>query len=708
MTRPARDSPATEAKAEDQQSSSPPAPTNTRSLRQAPPQRQFYQPPAQTPRASSKMSVTSTTTQAQLQQQQQQPQIQSPAPQASSGAGPAAQPAWTPPNSVPLHYSGSSLGPVPMPVMTPGNNPQAYLSQRQMAPAQHRPPKCGTGHPGPAPMTRIVMGLKSGIPEEVEYALSKLVRISFEAEDSLNADDHPGMVESLVHELSALSTLSQYKDSDDMMETPANRQKLDRILEAALVLRNMSIQGENARHMATLQDCKKALVQGITLPSRGGLTELKHYCLDIVESLSSWLVLGDNLAMYNGLKDGLSSDDRGVLIASLRGITRLVHRDEANRLKEIDLRVIERVQDVLLLEDEELLLASLDFLYQYTTVDENVSRLMATPGALDFLKQLRRLLLHQAQEYYSEYHLRARRKEPPPAQIPHLPPEIVSELLSFSEPERATKWMRCCFEEDPDADITQIALWQAYQARFTEFVPQGRPLLAAADFIKNVSVAFVNASAMVIPLPLPPPGNQKFIIKGIKPRHTPLSPKGVEYFACKWSLNHSGQMGRCPAQLATPNDLFAHILDIHLKPPPEGTPAQPLVCQWAECFRFGPAGDSDRRKVIAHVRTHMPDRKFGGGKRGVASPDECDLGFNKVVIRTQRTAVDERGDAAGVALTAALVLRNIARAGHAGEELRGLEKEIHEVAALNAPLSPYIYDLLMIKYEEGDRRAAEA
>ena len=279
--------------------------------------------------------------------------------------------------------------------------------------------------------------------------------------------------------------------------------------------------------------------------------------------------------------------------------------------------------------------------------------------------------------------------------------------------------MRCCFEEDLDADITQIALWQSYQARFTEYVSKGRPLLAAADFIKNVSVAFANASAMVIPVP---PNSQKFIIKGIKPRLTPLSPKGVEYVACKWTMSQVGAAQgaevytRCLAQLPSANDLFTHILDVHLQPSSPGTPAQPPICSWAECYRFAPGG-SDRQEVIAHVRTHMPDStRFSKHQLPQAATlprrllDESDLPFNKVIIRAQRTQVDERGDAAGVALTAALVLRNIARArgSRVGEYFKGgLEQECHQVAALNQPLAQYVYDLLMERYEEEEQEEQE-
>lgn len=76
------------------------------------------------------------------------------------------------------------------------------------------------------------------------------------------------------------------------------------------------------------------------------------------------------------------------------------------------------------------------------------------------------------------------------------------------------------------------------------------------------------------------------------------------------------------------------------------------------------------------------------------------------MLKKQVTTVDERGDAAGVALTAALVMRNIARASGTGAKLvgeffrGGLEGDCHEVATLNQPLSQYIYDLLIERFDE--------
>lgn len=253
--------------------------------------------------------------------------------------------------------------------------------------------------------------------------------------------------------------------------------------------------------------------------------------------------------------------------------------------------------------------------------------------------------------------------------------------------------MRCCFEEDPEADITQIALWQAYQARFNEYVASGFPLLPAAEFIKNVSVAFQTASAMV----LQTPQGQKFIIKGIRARETPMSAKGHVYLACKWFNTPGNAVTKCTAQLATPQDLWAHILNTHLTPPADPSVAsRPLWCNWAGCPRFGADGERDRLRVVAHVRTHMPDTK----RQRIISREEQEMLDDpdaRVIIRRCQTITDERGEAGGIPLTSVLVLRNLRKRG--GEPARllidGWREELAEVMAVNKPLAQWVGDLLV-------------
>ncbi|KAG0640768.1 hypothetical protein HOY80DRAFT_1008821 [Tuber brumale] len=631
----------------------------------------------------------------------------------------------------PSFQSSSINAPIGRPVATPRNAPHEFVNHKRRAAEVliSNPNRHGAGHQGAAPMVRISMGLKSGIPSEVDYSLSQLVRISFESGDELRAEAYPGLSEALFEKLATIQPLASTcypEGAGELLSDSKFVKLLEKINEAALVLRNMSLQPDNARYFSRLKNGRQIIVACMNLPGQSCLIELKHYILDMVEAMAIHFSLAVDDDLFPTLHANLLSDDRGLVLGSLRAICRLVMgRDEANCIGQINKLAIDRVKALIMLEDEDLVSACLDFLYQYTTNEENVEKLIQPPDGIEIVKQLTRLLLHQAvpgdQVVFLTGSLKPIIKT---TVIPNLPQEIVNDLLSYAEPDRAAKWMRCCFEEDSNADITQIALWQAYQARFTEYVAAGRPLLPAAEFIKNVSVAFNNASAMVLPIP---GGGQKFIIKGIKPRETPMSIKGQVYLACKWitvtNINNTTgtdtaqaqqqqptQPTKCPAQLATPQDLWVHILKDHLSPPdPTQQPQAKLFCNWGGCERFHPTGDSDRRKVIAHVRTHMPETNppkitpHPSSRYPSASDWSEDPKQIKLVIRRNQTGIDDRGEAAGIPLTAVLVLRNVARRGmFNGKELLSGERPIlFEIMAVNKPLATYIADLLVEEDEVG-------
>ena len=72
--------------------------------------------------------------------------------------------------------------------------------------------------------------------------------------------------------------------------------------------------------------------------------------------------------------------------------------------------------------------------------------------------------------------------------------------------------MNSVFEAEPDSDVTQVALWQAYRAEF-DGQSLTIPILAAADIIKMASEVFPTATPMVIDGP-----PKRFVIKGIRLR----------------------------------------------------------------------------------------------------------------------------------------------------------------------------------------------
>ncbi|KAK7206125.1 hypothetical protein BZA70DRAFT_255873 [Myxozyma melibiosi] len=563
-------------------------------------------------------------------------------------------------------------------------------------------------------MNRVVLAIRSNLPDEMDWALQTLVRMSFETPDDLHLERFPNLGPALLEKLNSIDQFPNFRelmqdgnDDEDLgvgvgSVTP-ERKLLDKILEAALVLRNAAINPENARYLSRHRVCQAALVKCLLLPDRPCFVELRQYSLDISESVALFMQPSSSQdPLFKVLLPYLKSDDRGVLIAAMRSVARLVISVEANLLQAIDPAIISRICALILLDDEPLLSVCLDFLYQYTSSSDNVELIADTVDWREPIQQLVRLLLYQAREWrpvdptvpqvaYTE-------NKPPPLGPPELPQSLISELLLFSEPERATQWMRVCFEEDPDGDVTQIALWKAYESRFEEFVAQGKKLLPAADFIKNVTMAFRNAAAMVVTLP---GGQQKFIIKGIRPREVPLSLKGELFISCQWDM---GGNTRCSGSYPSVQDLFLHILAVHVPPPRGAAKPEIYYCKWLNCTKFDPEGCTDRRKVAAHITTHIPDPQDNKPKpfRDRLNPSAAAghvtsldaINSQKLVFVNKLTVVDEKGEATGIPLTSVLILRNIARSDTGKKYLKGYIQELLGVAAVNVPLRSYLSDLL--------------
>ncbi|KAL8945898.1 MAG: hypothetical protein Q9222_007626, partial [Ikaeria aurantiellina] len=369
----------------------------------------------------------------------------------------------------------------------------------------------------------------------------------------------------------------------------------------------------------------------MSLPHDHRLVELKHYMLDIAEMLTRYWVMPESDPLYRILLQELkTSTDRGAILTSLRALCRIsMNLPDNNDLEGVPLAIINKLSNYLLLEDEELVSASLDFLYQYTAVPKNVAILLANAESVEcpiapLVKDLSRLLRHGENEIQIKSLLQQAIAEVPAETIPSVPADLMRQLLQKDEPERSNLWLKCVFEEHKDSEITQIALWQAYQSRFTPYshgggVPNAPGLLPAAEFIKNVSIIFENATAQVVNGP-----SSKFIIKGIRPRRIPVDLRQHVYIQCLW---------RPPSDPKPCNEYFpdvrflrAHINATHLNIPvgytkEDGYPifdisaadqvVQNLDCHWnGTCHRFTtrnkhPVKEATQLNLALHMGIHM-------------------------------------------------------------------------------------------------------
>ncbi|KAI6715192.1 hypothetical protein PZA11_006023 [Diplocarpon coronariae] len=689
----------------------------TRGLRQAPPQRQLWQPDTSSTRQTRNFGAAPQATPSQQtpnhHQQHQPPRGASTSYNPSSNMDNISQAVanYEPRPQMPLTLRA---------VVTPGNAPGEFAKRQKAlknaaAVAAGRVPAAprgvmlpGSGFDGPNIYVRCLCALRSGIQSEQDYALHHLVKISMERGDKYRFEGFPGLAEALVEKVLEVSSLFykvdweiSYTDEgemisgdtlngvdgtpdilqrisalsklqvDDSIQTAEYSDKMLQINEAALTIRNMVMLEENAYYVSELAPLRDFLSIALNLPNLDSVIELKHYALDIAEQLTKYIHLGEKDPLYKSLVNQLHSNDRGAILTALRAISRIsMNLEENNLLKGVPAAALQNIVDWTMLNDEDLLHACLDFLYQYTAVVENVDFLISELQVEPLVNQLVRLLMHGGRVFEREYLMTKDTKRPAPAGIAHIPQELFSQIVKIEEPERSSIWLRCLFEEDPDEAITQIALWQAYQSCFTNTqTSSGVGLLAAADFIKNVSTTFADkAAAQVQAGPV-----QKFIIKGIRMRHVPIDTKGEEASKCLWRGPFGG-LEPCGQFFMSPESMFQHILKAHLGATqlPDGkfenTATRKYTCLWEKCHRFKSKPATKLSEIANHIKVHLPPRPSSRKESDSAgSPPAKKPRQSYVIPGTKRslvwyqTALDEREGAAGIPLSAVLVLRNLAR-----------------------------------------------
>ncbi|EEB06578.1 RSC complex subunit Rsc9 [Schizosaccharomyces japonicus yFS275] len=545
-------------------------------------------------------------------------------------------------------------------------------------------PKLGMGLPGPPLLVRVSLAMKSNFPDEVDWALGHLIKISFERSQEFKLKRLPGLAECLMEGLrQQITRLHYYQHEDTYYE------HLDRALAAALVLRNAVLNLENAQHVALSSHVADILELGVRCALEVKCTELLQYILDIAELEASYIsITSEKNELYKTLCRLLKSQDRSILIAALRTLARLALNDDNNRLlQDIDDEAIGRVIMLTATEDEEVIGATLDLLYQYTTYRSNTQALLRRSDVWTLVEHLIRLMLFQAQERYMAIHLPTLNASSENTGYVGLPLSELQQLLSVQEPERCIRWMRMCFDANPKDCVLQTDIWQLYCSNMEKIQGSSQMGISPADFIKVSSHAFPNARAMTVATPKQP---VEYVINGIRRRRVPLSLQGERFETCLWK-HTNGPI--CGAQLAGPSALYAHVQQ-HIA----SMPTVPTTCQWANCNYSrlpsnGVAGRAIAAGIVAHMLTHLPPPPSKDllpsifGRQTSATKD-----FRVPLLQT---AVDERGDATGTALTATLVLRNLVRSKQGRILFTVIERRVINISTVNPSIAPYISEMLL-------------
>lgn len=222
---------------------------------------------------------------------------------------------------------------------------------------------------------RILLSLKSELPNEVDWAFSRLISLSFEwNEFSLN------MIPGLLNELLSFAqpffewwATLEPKNIDELMDDDVlnmnETHNLERVLQVFHILRNLSFLDQNISILTEHSGFRKMLQQGLSMPSSTQLNELRIYCLDTLECLSIHITLRSKFDVYlRELHKLLHTSDKALILGSLRALTRLAANEHNEKiLSDIDPDIIERISQLLLIQDDELIGATLDYLYQFSS-----------------------------------------------------------------------------------------------------------------------------------------------------------------------------------------------------------------------------------------------------------------------------------------------------------------------------------------------------
>ncbi|KAM3558630.1 hypothetical protein MY1884_003891 [Beauveria asiatica] len=742
----------------------------SRGLREAPAQRVIFQPDTGPSRITRQTTTQHSSTSSP--QVQGHPSMQGPPGMQARGPSIAHHPPKPENTSTsvtayqPRHVKPLQLRPVATPSNAPSEFPRTRLSYRP-APEPRQPMLPGTGFDGPNIYTRCLNALRSRIPNEQSFALNHLVKISFERGDKYKFDSFPGLAEGLVEKALEVGELFYHikwkvswdpdddsselgvldgnygtpdilerignlveKNTPDILQPGEYFDKMVLITEAILTIRNMVTLLENAHNMSEFPPVKDLISIVLHLPEKDSLVEIKHMVLDIAEQITSFMVLDSDDPLYRTLLAQMTSDDRGTILSALRALGRISMNLEAtNQLNEVPGDILQRITSWLLLNDDELIDACLDFLYQYTAVVSNLDNLVRSTHPEGLVDQLVRLLAHGARKVQYDLVLAPEQRLPSRDEVAPMPEDLLQDMLKLEEPDRVHQWVKSFFDEDGSSFVTQLAAWQAYQAAFSApLKDMQQQMITPADFIRNSTAVYKGSNAQV--LRENGDGQQKFIIHGIRARPNPLTLDGKEYGRCLWAADPTRRNAKCGHFFLKAEQMWHHILTTHLGAITNEDGKfedfeKPFICTWGECNKHTKPTKMHLRDFARHITTHISaviPGPIGANADGVAPPKKWIVPAKTMPVTFEETVTvrDERNpqappQAAGIPLSAVLVLRNIARnivKTEAEEELvklqRGTDEKggwnerlfrastprLYELLAENRPMSPYIASLL--------------
>ncbi|TPX66839.1 hypothetical protein SpCBS45565_g04167 [Spizellomyces sp. 'palustris'] len=610
-----------------------------------------------------------------------------------------------PPTPLPMMISKPVHVPVPAPTPAPAPHPVSASSLVLVNPDDNgQDEKYLYG----AWKNRLTLALTSTLPNEVDWAFTKLVKLSYTK--NFYVGIIPGMFEAILDHAAPLFDELVIKKSGGVIEThtvdnpkaipPISSVSmfydegistlLERVLQVLHVLRNLSFWPDNAMHFGKSYALLTYLAKGIALPTSSYYVQIKHHSLDLLDNLTPYLTLqGPNDFYLACLHQNLFDNDRAVIISCTRTLTRFCSTEaNAKILKQVDTTaVVQRFLQLLLVPDEELVNAVLDWFYEYSSLGSDAALRISEAAPFNVLKLFIKFLSWQGFTH----------KRPVPG-VGVGPPQsgmvLSSVPASSAGPvglSKAAGSANGLIKEPNGTSLNanqqgNVIAVNGVSSSDGGILSLGGATARSADWPASVSAAVASSapahsltmSGMPYPVPGSVPGTfpahpQMGTLGAYAPTTGPLAPSiagkqepqvttqsvlsqpaasnpSVPALRCWWGASHSSP--GCHVTVQHLQDLFDHLQKEHLVPG-----QQTYTCEWKGCTWRGD-GDQickSRPRALKHVVTHL------GSNTASQPPTESLPGGHQPSLPSGQPPSSAEDDLNGIPLTAMLVLRNLAR-----------------------------------------------
>ncbi|TPX61326.1 hypothetical protein PhCBS80983_g01135 [Powellomyces hirtus] len=544
---------------------------------------------------------------------------------------------------------------------------------------------------------RLMLAMASKLPNEVDWAFAKLIKLSYSKNFYLGI--LPGVLEEILDHAAPLFDNLELRRQNGIIETriksdshlapisnvsvfhsPEAENLMERVLQGLHVIRNLSFWPDNALYFVKNYTLLTYMAKGIALAGFSRYIEIKHYCLDLLENLSPYYILqGKDDFFLAVLRQMIMEDDQALIIASTETLTRFCASEVNSRilLEADNAPLVRRLLQLLLVPDERLVTAVLDWFYEFSSLGNSASLLIVEAAGYNVLKLLIKFLAWQGfNKKRPSVHGQTGSTVPAfgtsagtPAALPMATPQ--GKRLSTTLPPEFTK-----VAGQTNGSTSGVSEPVAMDG----ISYAGQPLLTSDGSIASPmqGIAYLANAALGDDGDLDPAAFPLSSAQG-----SPSSEQLPLPIECCWRQTNGSEAGTtitstCPKRFATSDLLFAHVQTEHM---PSGAPID--GCRWKACTRGG-TGETEkwnRMRLLKHVVTH-----FGEGDVKLADSASKSARSESQELVTEPTSTivapvpNLKGAATaayahtrarsvptteeelkGIPLTAMLVLRNLAR-----------------------------------------------